>query len=101
MVFALYTVMSMWYDGNTDAAEFRCALLFGNSCFGERRSVTAIDPMKRGLKVYRLHKVRILDIVTAIDPMKRGLKVQKPSTHPHRCYLVTAIDPMKRGLKVW
>ena len=36
--------------------------------------VTAIDPMKRGLKEYALTSSAYLRLVTAIDPMKRGLK---------------------------
>ena len=87
--------------------------------------VTAIDPMKRGLKVrffeviqhhcfgysnwpdekgtesYRHRRTAdILHLVTAIDPMKRGLK-EEPYWSMIAClYSVTAIDPMKRGLKV-
>jgi len=37
--------------------------------------------------------------VTAIDPMKRGLKDVKKRLSCHRFCKVTAIDPMKRGLK--
>ena len=61
--------------------------------------VTAIDPMKRGLKVDIPHRPGQGARVTAIDPMKRGLKVYILLALPVYLCLVTAIDPMKRGLK--
>ena len=47
---------------------------FAHTDTDARSFVTAIDPMKRGLKVISVETVRPCLIVTAIDPMKRGLK---------------------------